>query len=34
MGINDASIKSSLIKVGEYDQINELEKNTLKYNIV
>ena len=34
MGINDASIKSNLIKVSEYGQLNELETNTLKNNIV
>ena len=34
MGINDAIIKSNLVKVGEYGQINELETNTLKNNIV
>jgi hypothetical protein len=34
MGINDAIIKSNLIKVGEFDQIYELETNTLKNNIV
>jgi hypothetical protein len=34
MGINDASIKSNLIKVGEYDQLNEFELNTLKNNMV
>ena len=33
MGINYASIKSNLIKETEFDQINELETNTLKYNI-
>ena len=34
MGIIDASIRTNLIKVSEYGQINELETNTLKNNIV
>jgi hypothetical protein len=34
MGINDASIKSNLIKVGEYDQIYELELNSMENIIV
>jgi hypothetical protein len=34
MGINDPIIKSNLINVGEYGQINELETNSMENNIV
>jgi hypothetical protein len=34
MGINDASISSNLIKVSEYDQINEFEIKSLKNKFV
>jgi|AntAceMinimDraft_5_1070358.scaffolds.fasta_scaffold108466_1 hypothetical protein len=32
MSINDARIRTNLIKVNENDQINELETNTFKNN--